>query len=468
MSHIRLFRHYIPSPLLVVSLVELAVFAVSVPLALALRFGVDTELLHDPLLGPHILVYSMVMMSCTAAMGLYHTGLSDGLGAMAVRSLVSYCLLGCAMLTILYYVVPPLRVGRGVLVYAIAISAVGLTPIRLLFFRLIDREALKTRILILGVGQRAREMMENFAESHRGVAKVKACVRARDEADVLVKGPVLEHNKPLLAIAKANNVSEIVVALDERRSHDGGAFPLDELYECKLNGVRVSDVITVCERELGFLALNEIRPSWLVFSSGFTSYWLWGALKRVTDIFVSLVLLIVTWPLLILGGVAVFLESGGPIVYWQTRVGANNKPFEMLKLRSMTNDAEKDGKAVWAQANDARITRVGAFLRNTRIDELPQLWNVLKGEMSFVGPRPERPQFVEELAQQIPYYAERHRVKPGLMGWAQLNYPYGASTEDAAKKLRYDLYYVKNRSLLLDMIIIVQTVQIILLGSGVR
>jgi lipopolysaccharide/colanic/teichoic acid biosynthesis glycosyltransferase len=190
--------------------------------------------------------------------------------------------------------------------------------------------------------------------------------------------------------------------------------------------------------------------------------------KRATDIAISLVILLLAWPLMLVGIVGIMLETGRPIIYKQVRVGLNSKPFEIYKFRSMRTDAEIAGKAIWADANDNRVTRVGGFLRNTRIDELPQLYNVLKGDMSIVGPRPERPEFVEGLNKDVAFYQERHRVKPGLMGWAQLNYPYGASVEDSAQKLRYDLYYVKNRSLLLDLIIMVQTVQVILLGTGVR
>ncbi len=206
----------------------------------------------------------------------------------------------------------------------------------------------------------------------------------------------------------------------------------------------------------------------MVFASGFTNSTLWSLIKRFSDIVIAATILILAWPLMLLAVIGILCETGRPIIYRQQRVGFNERSFDIYKFRSMRTDAEAEGKAVWAGANDSRVTRVGAVLRNTRIDELPQLYNVLRGDMSIVGPRPERPEFVEGLNKSLEFYRERHRVKPGLMGWAQLNYPYGASIEDSAEKLRYDLYYVKNRSLLLDLIIIVQTVQVILLGTGVR
>jgi sugar transferase (PEP-CTERM system associated) len=235
-----------------------------------------------------------------------------------------------------------------------------------------------------------------------------------------------------------------------------------------MRGIKVTEAVQFFERELGRIELAEIHPGWMLFGDGFHFSQLRNIAKRVFDITICLVLLALAWPLMLLAVVAIVLETGRPVIYKQTRVGLNGKSFSIYKFRSMTQDAEKDGKARWAQANDSRVTRVGAFIRNTRIDELPQIFNVLRGDMSFVGPRPERPEFVEELKQDLPYYDARHRVKPGLMGWAQLNYPYGASREDAAEKLVYDLYYVKNYSLMLDILIVVQTVEIVLLGKGVR
>lgn len=469
MSHIRLFKHYIPSPIVVLGAVEFCVLLISLFVGSAIRFGLyGDDVFYDSQLVVASVVYALIMMSCTAAMGVYSAGFRDGLGAMAVRSLVAYCLLGCGLITILFYLIPGLYLGRGILAIAIIFTLVSVAPIRFIFFHLVDKESLRPRVLILGVGERAKNIAKELTTSHRGVASVVGYVQTCATDTVLVEGEVIAHTDTLLELAQRYAANEIVVAMDERRVRDGGVFPLYELFECKMNGIRVNESITLYERELGFLELNEIGPAWLVFSTGFSSSSMLDAMKRFSDVLVALILLVFAWPLMLLAVLLILIETGSPVIYRQIRTGVGGRPFEILKFRSMTKNAEQEGKAVWASHNDSRITRVGAFLRNTRIDELPQLFNVLRGDMSFVGPRPERPQFVEQLIEELPFYAERHRVKPGLMGWAQLNYPYGASIEDAAQKLRYDLYYVKNRSLLLDIIIMVQTVQIILLGSGVR
>jgi sugar transferase (PEP-CTERM system associated) len=267
---------------------------------------------------------------------------------------------------------------------------------------------------------------------------------------------------------KEHNISEVVVAPDERRSSEGASIPVDELLDCKLRGIRVTEPLAFIERELLRIEVSLLRPSWALFSSGFIYSQTRDIIKKVFDISLALLLLVLVWPFMILTALAVYLESGGPVIYKQVRTGLYGKDFSIYKFRSMTQNAEKDGKAVWATKNDARVTRVGAFIRNTRLDELPQLYNVLVGDMSFVGPRPERPEFVEELNETIPFYDARHKVKPGLMGWAQLKYPYGASVEDAQNKLKYDLYYVKNHSFFLDILIVIQTVEVVLLGKGVH
>lgn len=471
MSHVQLFKHYIPLPVIVLGMLEAMLLFASLFVGNAIRFDtLNDELLFDVSVVLSAVVFAVGMLACTAAMGVYSTGLRDGNGPMAVRTLVAYCLLGCAFLTIIYYLVPGLYMGRGVLAYSIIVALVLVIPMRWVFLRMVDTESLRNRLLVLGVGEKAKRLSADLAKGHSGVARVVGFVQVVDSEKIEVDGKIfqLKQNESLYNLASRLNVSEIVVALDERRSSDGSAFPLDQLFACKLQGVRVSNAIEVAERELGVLEIAEIKPGWLVFSKGFSSSQFWNGIKRFFDISIALVLLLLTWPLMIIFAAAVFFETGAPILYRQVRVGFEGQHFEILKFRSMCIDAEKDGTAVWAQSNDARVTRVGSIMRNTRIDELPQLFNVLRGDMSIVGPRPERPSFVKDLSEALPFYAERHHVKPGLMGWAQLNYPYGATVEDAANKLRYDLYYVKNRSLLLDIIIMVQTVQVILLGIGVR
>ncbi len=474
MAHVRLFNHYLPYPIIALTAIEAVLLYASLIIGHTLRFRLfgdvpwDTPLLLNPMLVPSAAVYMLLMLLCTMALGVYSAGLRGGNGPMAIRTVVAYCLLGTSALTVIYYLLPPLYMGRGVLFYATITALCLVVPVRWFLLRLVDAESLRSRVLIFGAGENARRLAEELGAGHAGVAKVVAFVQSSESEPVFVTHDLRSRTGTLLEMAQKLDISEIVVALDDRRAGQGNAFPLNELFECKLHGIRVSDAIGLCERELGVVSLAEISPSWLVFSSGFTSGEFGLMVKRASDIIMSFVLLLLTWPLMALAIVLIFCESGRPILYRQQRTGLEGKPFEILKFRSMVTNAEKEGAAVWAQKNDSRITRVGAFLRNTRIDELPQLWNVLRGDMSIVGPRPERPEFIQGLVNELPYYNERHHVKPGLMGWAQLNCPYGASVEDAAQKLRYDLYYVKNKSLMLDLIIMVQTVQVILLGMGVR
>jgi sugar transferase (PEP-CTERM system associated) len=262
-----------------------------------------------------------------------------------------------------------------------------------------------------------------------------------------------------------NNIDEIVVAMDDRRQ----GFPMHELLECRLSGIEVLELPSFLERETGKVRLDVLNPSWIIFGDGFRASPTQQVLARSLDLVASLGLLALASPLMLLAMLTIKLEDGAraPLFYRQKRVGFHGRVFDVLKFRSMRLDAEANG-AVYATENDPRVTRVGALMRKTRIDELPQLLNVLRGEMSFVGPRPERPEFVCDLEQKIPYYRERHTVKPGITGWAQLCYPYGSSERDTIEKLQYDLYYVKNRSLLFDLAILVQTVEVVLWGKGAR
>jgi sugar transferase (PEP-CTERM system associated) len=261
---------------------------------------------------------------------------------------------------------------------------------------------------------------------------------------------------------KAN---EIVVAVTERR---GGAMPLRELLDCKLRGVRVYDLAGYFEQTLGQIRLDALYAGWLIFGEGFSQGGMRTMIKRVFDIFCAVVLLTLAAPVMLLAALAILIDSGFPILYRQERVGEHGRLFNVIKFRSMRHDAEKDGTPRWATAKDNRVTRVGRIIRKTRIDELPQLFSVLTGEMSLVGPRPERPFFVDQLTKQIPFYAVRHSVKPGVTGWAQVRYHYGASVEDAAEKLQYDLYYVKNHTLMLDLVVLFETVGVVLMAKGAR
>ena len=319
---------------------------------------------------------------------------------------------------------------------------------------------------MFGTGRRASDVWAALADDRLGrlAGFVSGSMDGTNQTEAVPKAQIIPRNDRLASIALENSAGQIVIALDEQR----GALPTEELLECRMQGIAVHNISTFLERETGQVDLETMRASWLVFDEGFSSGRLTNALKRCLDIAASLGLLIFFAPLMLLTALAVRLDSRGPIFYRQTRIGLGGEPYEIVKFRSMVQDAEQNGKAQWAVKRDPRITRIGAILRTSRLDELPQAFNVLSGEMSFVGPRPERPEFVAQLAEQIPYYNERHRVKPGITGWAQINYPYGASVEDARKKLKYDLYYVKNKSLVFDLLTMLQTVRIILFAEGAR
>ncbi len=274
---------------------------------------------------------------------------------------------------------------------------------------------------------------------------------------------ILSRSHSLLDTAKALDVHEIVVALSERR---GGSMPLRELLDCKLHGIRVMDLASYFEQALGQIRLESLYAGWLIFGDGFRQGLFRSAVKRLFDIVSALILLILAAPVILVTSLLIIIESGAPVLYLQERVGRNGRLFKVIKFRSMRTDAEKDGKPIWAQKQDDRTTKIGRIIRKLRIDELPQLYCVLRGDMSLVGPRPERQFFVDQLTNEIPFYAVRHSVKPGLTGWAQVRYHYGATVEDSAEKLQYDLYYVKNHSLLLDLIIMFETVVVVLTGKG--
>ena len=338
---------------------------------------------------------------------------------------------------------------------------------RTIFSRVSRTGVLRRRVLILGQGPRASQLRDLAKERFGAYFLPVGQVGLHEKTPVTAIGSVQLKERvdslDLLATAREVNASEIVIASEDRRG-----LPVHQLLQCKLSGVRVTDYVDFYERESGRVDLAALRPSWFIFSDGFRTGALVEGIKRTFDIAVALFTLVLVLPIMVLAAIAIRLEGKGPTLYRQERVGLRGEVFTLFKFRSMAQDAEVAGSPVWAAQRDPRITRVGWFIRKTRIDELPQLYNVLRGHMSFVGPRPERPYFVNRLAQSIPYYQERHAVKPGITGWAQVNYPYGASLEDARNKLSYDLYYLKNRGLFLDFIILIRTVRVVLWPEGAR
>ena len=321
-------------------------------------------------------------------------------------------------------------------------------------------------ILAVGAGQQAFECL-TLASSKQGFHQfcVVGCVALDGEQWQVPQALRLPLKGSLLTMARNHGVREIVVTVSNRR---GSAFPVEQLLACAVGGVSVIDAATFFERESCQIRVNSLQPSYLIFGGGFDQGWLRASSKRVIDLAASALIAVVTLPLMLLTALAIVIEDGAPVLYRQERVGKHGAMFHVLKFRSMGRNAEAAGGPTWAAANDTRVTRVGRLIRALRIDELPQIFNVLKGEMSFVGPRPERAYFVDQLSAEIPYYDVRHTIQPGITGLAQVRYQYGASVEDAVQKLQYDLYYVKNNSLFLDLLILIATVQVVLFGKGSR
>ncbi|HUH54720.1 MAG TPA: TIGR03013 family XrtA/PEP-CTERM system glycosyltransferase [Rhodanobacter sp.] len=453
--------------LLLLGLGEALLLAASLNVATYLRYFRYPDQLEE--FSRHMpersLVFAVMLLLGLAALGQYQTHMRATWFGLLARQGVGFVLGGLG-LVVAYYVVPQAYVGRGVLGIALVIGFIAVTALRALFLRLVEVESFKRRVLILGAGVRASQIHSRMRRrsDRRGFTVVGFVPRPGEPLVVPVEQVLTADT--LFELVEREQVDEVVVGVDDRR----GGLPMEELLECRQHGVAVTDLTTFFERESGRVQLSLTDPSWLVFSGGFNATPLRQLSKRCFDLGIATLVLLLTWPFMLLVALAIRIESGAgqPVFYLQERVGVRGKSFRLAKFRSMRTDAEIDGVARWASKNDDRVTRVGRFIRKVRLDELPQLWNVLKGEMSFIGPRPERPQFVADLATKIRYYNLRHCLKPGLAGWAQLRYPYGASDEDAAEKLKYDLYYVKNHNLLFDLLILIQTIEVVLFSRGAR
>ncbi len=459
-------------PFLLLALLEFVVCVVAVYVALYVRFdGPQTEedlrrfTIESPVMTS--LLFGIVMPLTMMAMGLYQSRFRGGVMGVFLRSISGF-IAGGVILAIIYYIVPSLYLGRGVFGIAILIAFFMVGTIRPLFFYYVDRDLLKIRVLVYGSGDAAASIRKRLRRrvDRRGFSIIGYVKSSTDGKIQVEPSLVVEAPESLLEYCNKNDIDEIVVALDEKRN----GTPLDELLSCKLSGIDVIDILGFFEREQGKIPLDIMRPDWLIYSDGFAKSAFKTVGKRVFDIVASMLILAITWPFMLFAFVAIKLEDGwdSPVLYEQERVGLLGQTFSVLKFRSMSVNAEKDGVAQWATKNDSRVTWVGALMRKTRIDELPQIVNVLLGDMSFVGPRPERPQFVQELGEQIPYYHERHAVKPGITGWAQVCYPYGASMQDSVQKQEFDLYYIKNHTIFLDILILCQTAEVVLFGKGAR
>ena len=461
----RLFKHYVPYAVLLLGVIDIVLLATAAELGWVLRaWQIGSVPGSAESRWAQIATFAAALQLSLVAVGAYGVGSFLSLRFAAARLAVAISL-GVIVLSVIYFLVPPLTFWRSNLLYAMLIAAVLLVAVRALLGRSLGSETFKRRVLILGAGARAARIGALAAQPGANFV-VAGYVAMGEPGGVAVPDATPRDAIPNLAAHVVDCCAgEVVLALEERRN----ALPLKDLLRVKTTGVTVADYASFLERETGRIDLGSVNPSWLIFSDGFASgRMVSSVVKRAFDIAVSLALLVLTLPVILLTALAIKLESRGPAFYRQRRVGLFNQDFDIIKLRSMRTDAEVAGQAVWAAQDDPRVTRIGRFIRKVRIDELPQAWSVLKGEMSFVGPRPERPQFVGQLEQQLPYYAERHMVKPGITGWAQINYPYGASIEDARHKLEYDLYYAKNYSPFLDLLILLQTLRVVLWPVGAR
>ena len=417
-----------------------------------------------PAAAPRSLSLAAVLLVINTASGFYRPGAYSPFGKSCLRAAFALLL----ALPLAWSVLSVLPVGSAEPdnFKWIATLCVGIIVARRAHAAHANKPARpNSRILIFGSGP-AAQLVGNTLRTANPRARVVGYFRGPNEPQSTIpSGDMVGSGSSLRACATALRVDEIIIALTERR---GGSMPLRELLDCKIGGVQVSDLSTYFERVLGQIRIDHVRAGWLIFGSGFHQGWPRTLIKRTVDLIGSMVLLLLALPLLIVTAIAIKLESQGPVFYRQERVGLDSRPFKVVKFRSMRIDAEKDGQPRWAATKDDRITRVGAVIRRYRIDEFPQLLNVLKGEMSLVGPRPERPFFVAQLQAEIPFYAVRHCLKPGVTGWAQVRFQYGATIADSLEKLQYDLYYVKNHTLALDLLILFETIRVVLSGDGAR
>jgi sugar transferase (PEP-CTERM system associated) len=464
---VRLLGHHIPLSLAMLAILEAAAVFCGLIGARFLRFHWSPDAI-DFDLGPiwgRGLIFTSATFASAMALGLYSERQRARTIGILVRVVASVGA-GIAIAAVVFYLMPHVRIGRSVLIGAGLLVIALMLLLRLGFSRLVDHTNLKQRALIYGTGQSAKSIAGLRRSSDRRGFVVVGFVQPPGEDFALPPDCQVYSGEVLLRLCERHEVDEIVVAMDDRR----GAFPVRELLDCRLAGIDVTELSTFLERETGRVRLDVLNPSWLIFGEGFKRGSFRRQSARVLDLLAASALFILSCPLLVATVLAIKLEDGwrSPIFYLQERVGFGGRIFRLLKFRSMRVDAEAAGQPLWAQKNDSRVTRVGAVIRKLRIDELPQVLNVLKGEMGLVGPRPERPQFVQQLTEKIPYYVERHSVKPGITGWAQLCYPYGSSERDALEKLQYDLYYIKNSNLFFDLAILAQTLEVVVMGKGAR
>ena len=465
---IHLFSHYVPARLVLLAIVEGLLFLIASVTGIyiylhvagsgAVSYGAADELFSQSGL------FVVGMLVILGSMGLYQPDLWTNKRSVVLRIAASFGLAYVLVKAFAHVELLPFP-GPVTTASALALALVGSIALRAAIHEWSKAATFKAKVLVLGTGARAMTLHEHahLNMNHRvvGYVPLQPARSYVPESLMIDVGP----DESLSSIVEKYGINQIVIAVRDRR---GGRLPVDELLKCRARGVEVLEMSTFFEREYRQILLESLNPSWMVLGGGFRTDLVSNVVKRQFDLIASLMLLAITWPIMLVTALCIYLESGGPVLFRQERVGKDSRVFSLLKFRSMRNGAERDGEPRWASQNDVRTTRIGRFIRKARIDELPQVFNVLRGEMSFVGPRPERPFFVDRLSKQIPYYGLRHSAKPGITGWAQVRYPYGATVDDAVEKLQYDLYYVKNHSLFLDLMVLIATVEVVLWGKGAR
>ncbi|PLW81601.1 sugar transferase [Kineobactrum sediminis] len=464
----RVFNHHVHTAYYWLAILDMVLFIGACYLATWLYFLSAPALLPDYInaLPLKAALFGGMTTLAMFSLGMYQPRLREGPNGIILRTAGAVLMMTVGM-AVIYFFLPGTQLWRGMFVYAAVIAFTSALITRLVFINTVELEQFKRKVLVLGSGQRAANIAARMRRnSDRRGFRIFGYVRFPEEESAVESPRIFSLDQPLSAYVREHNIQQIIVALDENSTE----LPAEELIRCRTMGVEVMSIIDFFEQEAGKVLVNEAPAEWFIFADGFKRKDIGSWVKRVFDIAAGFLLLTMTWPLMLLTVLAIKLEDGwkAPVIFRQKRVGLNGRVFEVMKFRSMTVNAESDGKARWATANDARVTRVGHCIRKLRIDELPQIFNVMMGDMALVGPRPERPEFVRELSEQIPFFDKRHCVKPGITGWAQLNYPYGASVQDSMHKLEYDLYYVKNQSLFLDFLVLMQTAEVILFGKGAR
>ena len=454
---LRIFRHYISG-------VAFLLFLGDIGVILAAFYVTE---ISAPWAGSASLVARFIEVATVITFVLYLGDLYQPRRGYGRREMMAHLLIchsaAALVIATVGFAVPPLRLSRSAFLGIFLLTTPGLMIWRAALFGRWSQHQLTVRVLVLGTGQVGHLISELEPTSARPFQIIGFLDDAPGASEMVPDGHMLLGKiQDLDVLVEETRPDIIVVAQLDRR----GCFPTKTLLECRLRGIRVEDWPAFYEKATGKILVTAMRPSWLIFSDGFVKTPRTEIVKRLFDVSASLLGVILSAPLMVIAAIAIKLESPGPILYRQPRLGKNGCVFILNKFRSMRRDAEKETGPIWSTEHDPRVTRIGAMLRRTRVDELPQLFNVLFGQMSFIGPRPERPEFVEKLQEQIPYYMERLAVKPGITGWAQVKYRYGSSIEDAVEKLQYDLYYIKNLSLFLDLLIVLNTVQVILFARG--